>query len=107
MKWVSDKQLESIPVVEEIIKEELSVFVEWLKKDKVREFLRAYKKKTTDTILESIPAELQSTMNEQELSAITKQMTNKLMRKAAALLNNLSSGELTNQQLNLFKQALC
>ena len=107
VKWVSEKQLESIPIVEQIIREELAVFVEWLKKDKVREFLRAYKIKTKETLIATIPDEVKSSLNDDEFAKMTDSMTNRLIRKSAALLNSLSTGELTNQQLHIFKEAFC
>ncbi|MEL6558775.1 MAG: glutamyl-tRNA reductase [Bacteroidota bacterium] len=107
VKWVSEKQQESIPVVEQIIKEELAIFVEWLKKDKVREFLRAYKVKTKETLIATIPEDVKTSMNDREFTKMTDGITNRLIRKAAALLNNLSTGELTNQQLHIFKEAFC
>ncbi|MEM8939960.1 MAG: hypothetical protein AAGC64_11485 [Bacteroidota bacterium] len=51
----SKTQLEAIPCVENIIEEELKVYADWLKKDKIRSFLKAYKHNSKVAFLKLVP----------------------------------------------------
>ena len=102
---VSEAQLEAIPKVEEIISEELTIFVDWLKKDRVRAFLKSYKEHTKKAFMESIPGELGVLLGFEQLAELAEQMANELTKKSAITLIGLTSGELTNQQLGLLNEA--
>ena len=102
---VSEAQLEAIPKVEEIISEELAIFVDWLKKDRVRAFLKSYKEHTKKAFMDSIPGELGALLGFEQLAELAEQMANELTKKSAITLIGLTSGELTNQQLGLLNEA--
>ena len=102
---INEAQLKAIPVVEEILKEELTVFIDWLKKDKIRAFLRSYKNHAKQTFLQIAPTALTQITDASELETYAEKFANKLARKSAKTLNHLSSGELTRQQLEIINSA--
>ena len=101
----SDAQLKAIPAVEQILKEELTGFIDWLKKDKIRAFLKSYKNHIKHTFLQTTPQTMVDTYQEAELTNYAEQMANKLVRKSAKTLFHLQSGELTSHQLTIINNA--
>lgn len=96
---INETQLKAIPVVEKILKEELDVFMEWLKKDSIRTFLRSYKNHAKQTFLQNAPATWIQTLDTHELEAHAEKFANRLARKSAKALNHLTGNELKSQQL--------
>ena len=103
---INETQLKAIPVVEKILEEELTVFINWLEKDKIRAFLRSFKNYAKQTFLQNAPATLTQIADASELETYAEKFANKLARKFAKTLNHLNSRELTHQQLQMINSIL-
>ncbi len=102
---VNDAQLKAVPIVENILKEELTLFIDWLKKDKIRGVLSSYKSHIKQVFASTAPEQWTNAIDAVEMENFAERLANKLVRKSAKTLNNLTSGDLTSQQLNIIKQA--
>ncbi len=98
-------QITGIPKVEEILKEELTTFINWLKKDKVRAFLRSYKHHAKQTFLQTVPPSLEKQMDKRELNMYAEQLANHLTRKSAKSLNHLNNSDINYQHLSIIQNA--
>lgn len=76
------RQLEAIPVVEQIIKEELGIFMDWLKKDDLRVFLKSYKARAKQAFLNTLLRESKRSLSVRELENHAETLANKLVRKS-------------------------
>ena len=101
----SEAQLQAIPIVEQILQEELGEFIDWLKKDKIRAFLKSYKNHIKQTVLQTAPQTMSEETQQLELANYAEQLANKLVRKSAKTLFHLHSGALTGHQLTIINNA--
>ena len=102
---INEAQIKAIPVVEEILREELTIFGDWLKKDRLRAFLRSYKNQAKQTFLQMAPITLLQTTDVAELEIHAEKFANKLARKSARTLNQACDAEFTNQGLEIIYKA--
>ncbi|MEM7549877.1 MAG: glutamyl-tRNA reductase [Bacteroidota bacterium] len=86
---INEEQLKAIPVVNQIIEEELNVFIHWLKDRKVRTFLKWYKERTKRDVLNSISAG-SSTIRNEVLQQLVNNRIDKLVRNKAKMFKALT-----------------
>ena len=89
---INDVQLQAIPAVKQILKEELEVFSDWLQKSNVRLFLSAYKEHSKKVLLLSISSYQTQRAEQDKLELMAETMANKMVRKMAKTVNLLSAG---------------
>ncbi len=106
VKATNDMQLRSIPVVEQILNEELKTFTDWLKKGKVRDFLRSCKAQAKQTFLRSFPSTQTEALSATELEDYAELLANRLIRKSVKTLTNLSDDDLPCQQIEWMNRLL-
>lgn len=83
----NELQLKAIPGVEKIIKDELEIYIEWLKKAKLRAFLKTHKHNLKKVFLESVARNTDHDLSTQELEYYAETLANKLVRKSVKALN--------------------
>ena len=101
----SEAQLKAIPIVEHILEEELTGLIEWLKKGKIRAFLKSYKNHIKHALLQTTTRPIADTDEEAERANYAEQIANRLVRKSAKILFGLQRGELTHRQLTIINNA--
>lgn len=105
MNAINEAQLTAIPTVEGILMEELNIFTDWLKKSKIRSFLRSYKNHAKQMFLKTAPEAISGSLGRTELESFADKFANKLVRKSVKTLNRLASGELPQHQLEIMHHA--
>ncbi|MEO1099164.1 MAG: hypothetical protein AAFX57_15645, partial [Bacteroidota bacterium] len=96
---VSDAQLKAIPTVEAILKEELLRFTDWLEKDNIRTFLRAYKHQVRQHLLEAASRKQIGAQDTDDTENFIEILANKLVRECAKILNSGFREELISDQI--------
>ncbi len=103
---ISDMQLEAIPHVEEIIAQELSIYLDWLSKSESRFFLKNCKINSKNVYLNIVPKTMQQPLTSIELDKYADILANRLVRKLVDTPNKLVKTEPVVNQLEVM-HTLC
>ena len=99
-------RLLALEQVEKVITNELSLFVQWMKKNQVRTFLKAYKQTTQDILKESLVAiKLDEKLEAKDLETLINRISEKLVKEPAMTMFTARPGELSAQNLAFIKKA--
>lgn len=90
---VIKQQEKALAEARQIIGEELDVFTQWLERGETRSFLRAYKEKAKQVILDSFPLRMKSNLPAGQLEQLAESLANKMIKRPAVALNRIGGLE--------------